>query len=264
MNSVIGQYVDLDTFVHRLHPMTKLLSLICLIAVTLMFSDFYIYLVQFILLLGFLKLAKLPLRIIARSLWGVRFLFLFIFIFNVIFIQEGALLWQWSFIKVYSQTLTLSVNLVSRLLLLTSYAMILTLSTKPLDLTYALEQKLQRFGSIAHILAMILAIALRFIPTLQEEAHKIIKAQKARGASFEEGSIIQRAKHLVSLLIPLFIISFNRAEVLAVAMELRGYDPNEKRTQYHVLLWQQRDRIVSLCIVTYALLVISIGIFWKI
>lgn len=262
MNAVLGQYAELDTFFHKLHPLTKLMGLFVLILITLLYSNIYFYLAQIALLCLVLLLAKLPLKIIAKGLWSVRHLFIFLFIFNVIFLRDGEPIWQWGIFALYPKTLLVTVNLIMRLLLLTSYATILTLSTKPLDLTTAIEEKLSFLGDFAHVLGMILSLALRFIPTLQDEAYKIMKAQTSRGADFAGGSIMKRAKHIISLLIPLFVISFNRADTLAVAMELRGYDPNEKRTKFRNLSWQRVDAIISIIMVGYAVFAIAMKIIY--
>ena len=256
MNATFGQYVDYDSFFHKLHPLTKLYSLFMLITVTLLYANIYFYVGQLIMLCLLLVLGKLPLRIIGKSLWSIRFLFIFLFVFNVIFIREGTPIWQWGILAVYPKTFLVTGNLVLRLLLLTSYATILTMTTKPLDLTNALEKELSFFGNGAHILAMILSIALRFIPTLQGEAYKIMKAQSSRGASFTDGNIFKRMHHLVTLLIPLFVISFSRADTLAVAMELRGYDPNAPRSKYRILTWKRVDTIVLSCVAIYTVLAI--------
>ena len=257
MSSVLGQYLDIDTPLHRLHPITKMAGLLIMMTVTLLFSTPTLYLVQLGILLGILLITRMPLSILVKSLWSVRFIFFFIFIFNMLFVRAGTPIWQFSIFAIYPQTLVLSFNLVMRLLLLTSYATLLTLTTKPLDLTYAIESLLKPFGNIGHIIGMILSIALRFIPTLQEEAYKIMKAQQSRGANFSSGSLVKRAKHLVSLLIPLFVISFNRAETLAIAMELRGYDPDGVRTRYHVLNWSKYDVLAAIFLIIYIVLAIG-------
>jgi ABC-type cobalt transport system, permease component CbiQ and related transporters len=261
MNVVIGQYADIDTFLHKLHPMTKLLGVFILISITLLFASLPLYLLQIAILVVFLLLVRLPLTIMLKSLWSAKFLFIFIFIFNMIFVREGTPIWQWGILAVYPRTIIITVQLVLRLLLLTSYATILTLTTKPLDLTYAIEDRLGFLGIYAHIFGMILSIALRFIPTLQEETDKIMKAQKSRGATFDEGKLFKRIQHIVALLIPLFIVAFNRAEVLSTAMEIRGYNPEATRTRYHVLEWQQKDNIICLFLCCYLIGAILIKIF---
>lgn len=249
MNTVLGRYLNIDTFLHRLHPTAKLIALFVLMTITLMFQSITAYLIQIAVLILILIASRMPLSVLWKSLWSIRYLFLFILIFNVLFIRMGTPIFEWGFIKVYSETLTFSIGLVLRLLLLTSYASLLMLTTKPLDLTYAIELMLSRFGNIGHIVGMILSIALRFIPTLQEEAYKIMKAQQSRGANFSSGSLLKRSKHFVSLLIPLFVISFSRAETLAIAMELRGYDPDGTRTRYHILHWENKDTLVTVLVV---------------
>lgn len=261
MNIMFGQYLNVDTFLHKLHPLTKLFGLVVFIMVTFLANSFYLYLFQFALLCIILLLTKMPFKILGWSLWNVRYLFLFLFLFNLLFIRAGEPLWYWGVFAVYPQSLLLTINLVLRLLLLTSYAMLFTFTTKPLDLSIALEERFAFLGNNAHILGMILAIALRFIPTLQEEATKIMKAQMARGATFTQGSLFHRAKHLVSLLVPLFIISFGRAETLAVAMELRGYNPNKPRTKFRTLQWALRDTYVMFGICVYGIAVISLKVF---
>ncbi|MGL5042639.1 MAG: energy-coupling factor transporter transmembrane component T family protein [Culicoidibacterales bacterium] len=261
MQAIIGQYVDIDTYLHRLHPLTKMIMLIILMMGTLLYTSLFFYIGQLLMLIVLLLVTGLPLKILGKSLWGVRFIFIFIFIFNLIFVRSGEPLLQWSIFAIYPETITITINLVLRLLLLTSFATLLTLTTKPLDLTYALEKALHPLGNLAHILGMILSIALRFIPTLQQEAHKILKAQQSRGATFDSGNIFTRAKHLVSLLIPLFLISFNRAEILAYAMELRGYDPEAVRTRYQILLWSKQDTITTITATIYMLTIITTKFF---
>ncbi|GBU10924.1 energy-coupling factor transporter transmembrane protein EcfT [Erysipelotrichaceae bacterium] len=263
MHAVIGQYLDLDTFLHRLHPMTKFFGLICVMLVTLLFSDLYIYMIQGVLLVLLLLFVKMPLIIIVKSLWSVKYIFIFIFIFNILFLRIGTPIWQLGWLAIYPETFVKTLQLVFRLLLLTTYAQLLTLTTKPLDLTYAIEKELSPLGNIAHIIGMILAIALRFIPTLQDEASKILRAQQSRGARFDSGPLIKRATHLISLLIPLFLISFNRAETLAIAMELRGYDPDGVRTHFTELKKEQRDKIVVFILICYVLLAVIYKIFFE-
>jgi len=251
MDIMFGQYANIDTFLHKLHPVTKLLGLVVLIVVTFIYTSFYIYLGQFLLLCLLLVWARVPWQIVFRSLWRLRYLFLFLFIFNIIFIRDGVPLWQWGFIGIYPKALILTLTLVMRVLLLTTYSVVFTLTTNPLDLSTAFSDVFGFLGNGAHIFGMILTIALRFIPTLQSEAQKIIKAQTSRGAQFSSGSIVRRAKDIVSLLVPLLVIAFSRADTLAVAMELRGYNPNESRTQFRVLQWQQLDTLICLLIGTY-------------
>lgn len=260
MNVLIGQYLDLPTVFHRMHPMTKLVLLIVSMTLVLMYNNIYLYGLEIIGLFLVLYLTKIPLKIIFKNLQQIRYLLLFIFVFYFLFAREGILIWQFGFIQIYDQTLIFILMLIMRLSLLMILAILLTLTTKPLDLTFAFEAILRPLGNISHIIAMILSIALRFIPTLQEEAMRIMKAQKSRGADFEGGNLFLRIKHLGSLIIPLFIISFNRAETLAMAMELRGYDPEAKRTRYVTLSFKKVDYYI----IFFAFLIMMMAIAYKI
>jgi len=262
MDIMFGQYANINTALHKLHPVTKLFGLIIFIIVTFLYSDFYAYVVQLFLLVFLLLWTKVPLQIIARSLWNIRYLFLFLFIFNILFIRDGTPLWQWGVIGIYPKALLLSVNLLLRVALLTTYSVVFTLTTNPLDLSTAISNLFFFLGNSAHIFGMILAIALRFMPTLQSEANKIMKAQRSRGARFVSGTILQRAKDVVTLLVPLLVIAFSRADTLAVAMELRGYNPNEARTQFRTLHWQKQDTIVCLFLCIYVFVAIIVKMNW--
>lgn len=262
MGTVLGQYLDINTPLHRMNPITKMIGLVIMMTVALMFNTITAYLIQISVLIFILIITRMPLSILGKSLWSVRFIFIFIFIFNMLFLRQGTPIWQFGFLALYPETLIITSNLVLRLLLLTSYATLLTLTTKPLDLTYAIEQMLKPFGNLGHVVGMILSIALRFIPTLQEEAYKIMSAQQSRGATFNSGGIMARSRHLVSLLIPLFIISFARAETLAVAMELRGYNPDGVRTHYHVLTWNKIDVTAFIFLGIYLAVALAMKIYY--
>jgi len=257
---MFGQYANIDTFLHKLHPLTKLLGLIVFIVTTFLYANFYVYLAQFIVLCVLLALCRVPVQIILRNLWNIRYLLLLLFIFNVVFIRDGTPLWQWGIFGLYPDAIALTVNLVMRVLLLTTYTLAFTLTTNPLDLATALTDLFSFMGNGAYIFGMILAIALRFIPTLQSEAQKIMKAQTSRGAHFSEGTILQRARDLITLLIPLLVISFSRADTLAIAMELRGYNPNEPRTQFRQLTWKRIDTVVCTFLILYLFIVIAFKI----
>jgi energy-coupling factor transport system permease protein len=260
MDIMFGQYANIKTTLHKLHPVTKLFGLIIFIIVTFLYSDLFAYVVQLMLLVLLLFWTKVPLRVVGRSLWNIRYLFVFLFIFNLLFIRDGTPLWQWGFIGIYPRALLLSVNLLLRVVLLTTYSVVFTLTTNPLDLSTAISNLFAFLGNGAHIFGMILAIALRFMPTLQSEANKIMKAQRSRGARFVSGTLLQRAKDVVTLLVPLLVIAFTRADTLAVAMELRGYDPNEARSQFRTLRWRRQDTFVCLLLCIYLIVAIIVRI----
>jgi energy-coupling factor transport system permease protein len=171
--------------------------------------------------------------------------------------RGGEVLFQWKFIRIESEGLYTGTFMASRILLLIMFTSLLTLTTSPLQLTDGIEyilKPLKKIGVPASEISMMMTIALRFIPTLMEEAEKIMKAQKARGADFESGNLIQRAKNLIPLLVPLFISAFRRADELALAMESRCYQGGKKRTRLHIMNINRRD--ITALILAIALAVV--------
>jgi energy-coupling factor transport system permease protein len=193
---------------------------------------------------GIIYLSKLPYKRVLRGLKPIIFIALFTLILHLLFTQGGDLLFKMGFITIYETGLYTGVFMVVRIILLILFTSLLTLTTSPIELTDAIEALLkpfQRIGVPAHELAMMMTIALRFIPTLMEEADKIMKAQQARGADFQTGNLIQKAKSLIPLLIPLFISAFRRADDLALAMEARCYRGGENRTRMNQLQYRPQD-----------------------
>ena len=242
----IGQYIPGETFVHKLDPRTKILLSILFI-VSLFIVDKFI---GYVLIIGFLALtvyvAKLPPRYLYKGLKPVFFLIIFTAVLNI-FMFKGTvdtLIFQLGFIKVYSEGLRTAAFMALRLILLIMGTSVLTLTTSPIELTNGIEKLLRPIGKDkAHELAMMMTIALRFIPTLMDETDKIMMAQKARGADFESGGLIQKAKSLIPLLVPLFISSFRRADELSMAMESRAYRGGIGRTRMKELKFSNKDSI---------------------
>jgi len=233
----LGQFFPGDSFVHRLDPRTKIcLSLIFIVLVFLANSILgFALLVLFILLVAIIT--KIPLKFMIRGLKTIMFFIVLTAFFNL-FLSTGTVIWQWRFLKITDRGLELALTMIARLVLLIFGTSILTLTTSPIALTDGIEALLRPFKKIklpVHELAMMMTIALRFIPTLIDETDKIIKAQTARGTDFESGNLIRRAKALIPILIPLFISSFRRADDLALAMECRCYNGGENRTRMKVL-----------------------------
>lgn len=184
-------------------------------------------------------------------------------VFNVLFIQSGNLIVSLGFIKIYDQAVYQSAYIFLRLIIIIIMTTILTATTKPLDLTLGLEHlltPLKKVGFPAHEIAMMISIALRFIPTLMEETQRIMKAQASRGVDFQEGTLKEKILSIISLIIPLFISAFQKAEDLANAMESRNYNPDAKRTRYKQLKWKVADTIsiTSVIIICIILIVLSI------
>lgn len=242
----IGQYVPGNSFIHKLDARVKILFSLFFIIDLFLIKDFSGYIVIFIFTMLAIAISKIQLRYIYKGLKPIFILMLITALFNVFLTRGEELLWQFGFLKVYKEGIVIAVFMILRLVFLIIGTSLLTLTTSPIELTDAIEKLLSPFKKIgvpAHELAMMMTIALRFIPTLIDETDKIMKAQKARGADFENGSLIQRAKSLIPLLVPLFISSFRRADELAMAMESRCYRGGEGRTRMKIPKITYRDYI---------------------
>lgn len=256
----VGQYYPTTSFVHRLDPRFKILCAFAYITSLFVVDALSSYLI----VLGFLGLcvafSKVPVSYMIRGLKPIMFIIIFAFTINI-FLTPGEIIFQWAFIKITMQGVIQALFMAFRLIFLILGTSLLTLTTSPIELTDGLERLLGPFKKIgvpAHELAMMMTIALRFIPTLLEETDKIMKAQMARGADFESGNIIARAKSLIPLLVPLFISAFRRADELAMAMEARCYRGGENRTRLKVLKYTYRDLIGTISFVIYLVAIIGI------
>lgn len=232
-NITIGQYIPGDTAIHRLDPRVKILATIVYISILFFIKSFFSY----IYVLGFLGtviwLSGISLKTILKSLKPLAVIIILTLIFNI-FMTPGERLYGFGFLVITREGLYQAVYMGLRLMFLITGASLLTLTTSPIALTDGIEKLLNPFRKIgvpAHELAMMMTIALRFIPTLLDETDKIMKAQMARGADFESGNLFNRAKAMIPLLVPLFISAFRRAEELALAMEARCYRGGENRTR---------------------------------
>lgn len=255
----IGQYFPGDTLVHKLDPRIKLIITILFIASLFFINTFlpYIFIVGFILYV--VKIAKLPIKFIIKGIKPLKFIILITFLINV-FMTKGEVLIELGPLEITKEGLYLAVFMALRLVFLITGTSLLTLTTSPISLTDGIEKLLSPFKKIglpAHELAMMMTIALRFIPTLLEEADKIMKAQMARGADFESGNILSRAKNLVPLLVPLFINAFRRADELATAMEARCYRGGDNRTRLNELKLKKADVTVLVINIIFFGLIIS-------
>lgn len=260
----LGRYIPYDTIIHRLDPRAKIIGLgALLIAIFLPMTAWgYGLLIAFTLLL--LKLTKVKLVSVYRSLKPMWFMMLFLFVFNVLLVRSGEILFTIFGYSVYQNAIIQTISIFLRLSMMVSITTVLTASTKPLDLTYGLESlfsplKVIRFP--AHEIAMTISIALRFIPTLLEETEKIMKAQASRGVDLNEGKLNEKITAIVSLIIPLFISSFQRSEDLANAMEARGYNPSGKRTRYRLLKWANHDTGALIIVILIAGITLLFGLY---
>ena len=240
----LGQYFPVDSPVHRLDPRTKLVLLIMYIVAVFIVKDLWVFGFVIAFMLFMTAMSRVPLSYVLKAIKPMKFLLPLMFLLNLFMVQTGSVLFSWRFITITTGGVRQALFIVLRLIALVSGASLLTLTTTPVSLTEGMERllaplKLVKFP--AHELAMMMTIALRFIPTLLEEADKIMKAQLARGADLESGNIFKRAKAMLPILIPLFVNSFRRAEELALAMESRCYHGGEGRTKLKVLRFHWRD-----------------------
>lgn len=244
----IGQYFPGDTIVHRLDPRIKIIIISLFIGSLFFINSFipYIFILGFIL--AVVKISEIPLKFIIKGIKPLLFIILITFTINV-FLTKGEVLYELGPLVVTKEGLSLAVFMALRLIFLITGTSLLTLTTSPIALTDGIEKLLSPFKKVglpAHELAMMMTIALRFIPTLLEETDKIMKAQMARGADFESGNILSRAKNLVPLLVPLFINAFRRADELATAMEARCYRGGDNRTRLNELKLKRLDIVTMI------------------
>jgi energy-coupling factor transport system permease protein len=259
---IFGRYVPSDSIVHRLDPRSKLLFVFFYIAVVFLANNVVTYgLLTFYTFL-LLFLSNIPVKFILNGLKPILWLILFTFILHLFFTKQGEVVFQWGWLTFYEEGIRQGIFISLRFLLLILVTSLLTLTTSPISITDGLESLLgyfKRWKFPVHELALMMSISLRFIPTLMQETEKIMKAQVARGADFTHGSIKDRLKAIVPLLIPLFVSSFKRAEELAVAMEARGYRGGEGRTKYRQLQWKWTDSValITLAVLAFILFVLQ-------
>ncbi len=240
----LGQYFPGDTVAHRLDPRTKILLVVLYITALFCAKGIVTYAIMAAVLAVCVHISKVGLRALVRGLKPVLFIIVFTGLLNLFFTPGDHYLVEWGFLRISDTGLRNAVFMVIRIMLLIMGTFLLTYTTSPIRLTDALEQLLgglKRFHVPVHELSMMMSIALRFIPTLIEETDKIMSAQRARGADFESGNLVQKAKALVPILVPLFISAFRRADELATAMECRCYHGGEGRTKLQVLRYERRD-----------------------
>ena len=261
-NITIGQYFPGKSFIHKLDPRTKILSIIFYMVSLFIINNFtgYIYTIVFSVLI--ILFSKIPPKVYIKGLKPLVIIIVLAVGLNV-FMTPGTELYRWGFLKITEEGLYRGIFMGTRLILLITITSVLTLTTTPISLTDGIESLLKPFKKIgvpAHELAMMMSIALRFIPTLIEVTEKIMKAQMARGADFESGNLIRRAKALVPLLVPLFLSAFRRADDLAMAMEARCYRGGDNRTRMKQLFYSNLDYIALFVVILF--FVFSINTRW--
>ncbi|HHT68410.1 MAG TPA: energy-coupling factor transporter transmembrane protein EcfT [Firmicutes bacterium] len=253
----IGQHIPGDSVIHRLDPRTKILSAMFLIVLLFVVKGFVGYGLVALGLALVIRASRIPWKFVIRGLRPLMVILVLTLTLHL-FMTEGRVIFQVWFLKVTWEGLIRGLMMGTRLVLLILGTSMLTLTTSPMQLTDGIETLLKpgkKIGIPAHELAMMMTIALRFIPTLLEETEKIMKAQMARGADFQSGGIMQRARSLIPLLVPLFVNAFRRADDLAIAMEARGYRGGEGRTKLKELKFQRLDAVALGLVITFSVLV---------
>ena len=240
----LGQYFPGQSVIHRLDPRTKLVMLVVYIVALFLAESWVSYGLMFLFLASVIWLSTIPLKAIVRGMKPLVVILIFTGVLNLFFTQDGEMLFHFWIFTVTTGGFSRAVMMMSRILMLITGTFLLTYTTSPIALTDGLESlmnPLKKVGVPVHELSMMMCIALRFIPTLIEETDKIMCAQKARGADFETGSLMDRAKALIPILVPLFISAFRRADELATAMECRCYQGGEGRTKMKLLRYHRED-----------------------
>jgi len=249
----LGQYYPGRSVIHRLDARTKIIATFLYIIELFLVNNFRGFLIAAAALFAVIACSRVPLKFIFRGLSAVFLIIAFTFVINL-FMVDGRVLWHWKFLTITYEGLSRAFFMAVRLVLLIIGSSIMTLTTKPVELTDGMEKLLKplsKIGVPSHEIALMMTIALRFIPTLMEETDKIIKAQQARGADFESGNIVQRAKSLIPILIPLFVSSFRIAQDLAMAMEARCYHGGDGRTRMNEIKFHRGDSVAALLLIAF-------------
>lgn len=255
---IFGRYIPGDSWIHKLDPRAKLLGTVIFIGIIFLANNWMTYLLLLAFALTAIRLSTIKLSFFINGVKPLIWLILFTVILQVLFTGGSTVYFDWGPIIISQEGLLNGVFIFCRFVLIIFMSTLLTLTTMPLSLTDAIEYLLRPLKVVkvpVYEIALMLSIALRFVPTLMDETEKIMNAQRARGVDFGEGNIFQQMKAIVPILIPLFVSSFNRAEELATAMEARGYKGGEGRTKYRQLVWASRDTVAML---GYAVLTIGL------
>lgn len=256
---VFGKYIPIDSLVHRLDPRAKIIALFIMIVAVFIPTSWYCYGLLAAILIVIVLTSGLKLSFVFKAFKPMMFMMVFLLAVNCFSLKTGYVLLSIGSFVIYSDAVFNTLFIVVRLLLMIMLTTCLTATTKPLDLTLGIEYilaPLKRINFPSHEVAMMISIALRFIPTIIEETMRIMNSQKSRGVDFEEGKLKEKIQAILSLVVPLFSVAFERAYELADAMEARGYIPGEERTRYRQLKYQTADFIFIISALTLMILMI--------
>ncbi len=262
-NISLGQYYPGNSIMHRLDPRMKLILAILYIVCTFLAKNVLCFAVLFASAFLLILLSKIPIKLIINAVKPVLFILAFTVVINIFWTVGDTLIFEWKFIHIYYEGIMNALFMVVRIfVLIVGASIFMTYTTTPIALTDAIEQlfsPLKKIKIPVHEFAMMMTIALRFIPTLVDETEKIMSAQKARGADFSKGSLMKRAKALIPILIPLFVSAFRRADDLATAMECRCYHGGEGRTRMNVLHYKYYDFVALALIVFFGAAIVLVN-----
>ena len=256
---ILGRYIPGDSVLHRMDPRAKLLASFYYIGIIFLARTWQAYALLLVFTLALIGISKIKLLFFIKGVKPLLWLILFTVLLQIFFTRGGHVYWQWGFLTLTQYGLINGAYIFMRFVLIIFMSTLLTLTTPPLSLADAIESILKPLKVVhfpVYEVALMLSIALRFVPTLMDETTKIMDAQRARGVDFGEGNLFQQMKAIVPILIPLFVSSFNRADDLATAMEARGYQGGEGRSKYRILKWRTRDTVafITMGLLTVALL----------
>ncbi len=263
MKPSIGQYIPGNSILHKCDPRTKLVMTVVFMVAIMLIDSFVGYGVAFLFLVLAVAVSRIPVKMVLKSLKPLVFIIGFTVVLNLFFQKGETLLVEWGFIEIYLEGVWYALKMALRILILVAGASLLTFTTSSISLTDGMERlmsPLRIIGFPAHDIAMMMSIALRFIPTFTEETDRIMKAQSSRGAEFDTGSFMQKIKSFIPVIIPLIISAFRRAEDLAVAMESRCYRGGKGRTRFRVLKFAWRDGVIALAVVAFMTGIIVFGL----
>ena len=261
---MLGQYFPGNSFVHGLDPRTKLIGTFIYIVAIFLAKTPLVYGILAAFGILVVLLSRLPVMMVMRSLKPVWLIVAITFIIHAFTYPGTEILWQWKFMSITKEGLELGTKMVFRLTLLLLFSSVLTFTTSPIVLTDGIEKLLRPLKCIgvpAHEIAMMMTIALRFIPTLLEETDRIMKAQEARGADFGKGNLVKRIKNTLPLLVPLFVSAFRRADELATAMEARCYRGGEGRTRMYELAYRKEDYLTFILMIVFLVVIVGMRFF---
>ncbi len=266
-NIALGQYYPAKSVMHRLDPRIKVIGAIAYIVAAFLCRNVTAFAFLLLSCFALILISRIPLRIVLKSVRALVFIMLFTAILNVFWVTDANSepLFAWRFIRVYERGIYQAVFILIRIVaMVIGTSLFLTYTTSPIALTDAIERLLKPLAKLhvpVHTFAMMLTIALRFIPTIVEETDKIMAAQKARGADFTTGSLTKRAKALIPVIVPLFASAFRRADELATAMECRCYHGGEGRTKLRVLRFGGRDVVALLLMALFIAAIVLLNVF---